>query len=229
MRETIKKLQPDSESRDKADKIFHLLDENSPEEISFLQYRSSFELLISVILSAQTTDRQVMEVTPQLFRRYPDPRSLAEGSPDDIMRIIKPVGFYRVKALNIKKTAAAIIRDFNGTVPDTIEQLITLPGVGRKSANVITGAVFGKPAVIVDTHFSRVVRRLGLTDQVNPDKIEAEIAEIIDPGKQYRFSMTVNLHGRKTCHARKPLCSSCFLAPHCLYAILAGNQHLISS
>lgn len=206
--------------RDLADDIFSLLDSSYPDTIEFLRYRSSFELLISVILSAQTTDRQVMEVTPALFSRYPGPEELSEARLDDIMDIIRSTGFYKVKADNIKKTAGMLVQDFNSKVPDTIEKLILLPGVGRKSANVILGAVFGKPAVIVDTHFARVVKRLGLTEQKDPDKIEYEIAQLLAGEKQYRFSMTVNLHGREVCHARKPLCGSCFLSRLCRSAVL---------
>jgi len=206
--------------RDLTDDIFSLLDSSYPDTIEFLRYRSSFELLISVILSAQTTDRQVMEVTPALFSRYPGPEELSEARLDDIMDIIRSTGFYKVKADNIKKTAGMLVQDFNSKVPDTIEKLILLPGVGRKSANVILGAVFGKPAVIVDTHFARVVKRLGLTEQKDPDKIEYEIAQLIAGEKQYRFSMTVNLHGREVCHARKPLCGSCFLSRLCRSAVL---------
>ncbi|MDX9799768.1 MAG: endonuclease III [Spirochaetia bacterium] len=198
-----------------ANEIFTLLDSNYPDKIEFLHYRSSFELLISVILSAQTTDRQVMEVAPVLFSKYPGPKELSEGNLDDIMEIIRSTGFYQVKAKNIKNTALMLVKDFNGEVPDTMEKLVLLPGVGRKSANVIMGGVFGKPAVIVDTHFARVVKRIGLTEQKEPEKIEKEIALIIENKKQYRFSMTVNLHGRRTCHARKPLCPSCFLSHLC--------------
>jgi len=198
-----------------AKKAFKLLDKNYPKEISFLNVESDFQLLISVILSARTTDKQVMEVVPALFEKYPNPLALAQGKLEHIMGIIKSVGFYRVKAVNIKKTAAKLLEDFNGVVPDTIEELITLPGVGRKSANVIVGSLFGKPAIIVDTHFGRVVKRIGLTVEKTPDKIEKDIALLIPEKKQYRFSMTVNLHGRKICHSRKPLCNICFLKSLC--------------
>ena len=197
-------------------KVFNLLDKNYPKEISFLHFKNNFQLLISVILSAQTTDRQVMEVVPALFKKYPDPLSLSKAPLDNIMDIIKPVGFYRVKAANIKKTAEKLLKDFNGIVPDTIDELLTLPGVGRKSANVVVGSLFGKPAIIVDTHFGRVVRRIGLTQAKVPDKIEKDIALLIPEEKQYRFSMAANLHGRKICHSRKPSCSNCFLKSLCI-------------
>lgn len=204
-----------NENIERAMHIYSLLDKNYPREISFLQYNNSFELMICVILSAQTTDRQVMQVAPRLFGIYPDAGSLACADLDTIRDIIKPVGFYRVKAENIRKAAAALLDRFSGAVPDNIEDLITIPGIGRKSANVLVGALYGKPAVIVDTHFSRVVRRLGLSAEKDPGKIEAEISGIIDSSFSYRFSMTVNLHGRKICHARKPLCAECFLEKLC--------------
>jgi len=207
------------EIKDIAKKVFNLLDKNYPKEISFLHFKNNFQLLISVILSAQTTDRQVMEVVPNLFKKYPDPLSLSKGNLEDIMEIIKSVGFYRIKAANIKKTAAKLIKDFNGMVPDTIEYLLTLPGVGRKSANVVVGSLFGKPAIIVDTHFGRVVRKIGLTESKDPKNVEKDIALLIPEKKQYRFSMTVNLHGRKVCNSRKPSCSICFLKSLCKSAI----------
>lgn len=197
------------------EKIYTLLDQNYPEKIAFIQYKNSFELLISVILSAQTTDRQVMEVTPSLFKKYPDPASLAKGNLDDIIDIIRSTGFFRVKGQNIKNTAIALVKDFNSYVPDTIEKLIKLPGVGRKSANVIVGEIFGKPAIIVDTHFGRVVRRLGFTAEKEPGKIEKDIAQVIPTEKQFRLSMTANLHGREACHARNPKCDKCFLKKLC--------------
>lgn len=202
-------------------KIYTLLDKNYPEKIAFIQYKNSFELLISVILSAQTTDRQVMEVTPSLFKKYPDPASLAKGNPDDIIDIIRPTGFFRVKGQNIKNTAIALVKDFNSSVPDTIEKLIKLPGVGRKSANVIVGEIFGKPAIIVDTHFGRVVKRLGFTTEKEPGKVEKDIAKIIPTEKQFRFSMTANLHGREICHARNPQCDKCFLKKLCSWVLEA--------
>ena len=207
------------EIKDIAYKAYNLLDKNYPKEISFLQVKNNFQLLISVILSAQTTDRQVMEVVPGLFKKYPDPLSLSKAALNDIMALIKPVGFYRVKAANIKKTAAKLLEDFNSIVPDTIEELVTLPGVGRKTANVIVGSLFGKPAIIVDTHFGRVVRRIGLTQAKEPDKVEKDIALLVPEKKQYRFSMAANLHGRKICHSRKPSCISCFLKSLCKSAL----------
>jgi endonuclease-3 len=203
------------EIKEAAHKVFTLLDKNYPKEISFLHFKNNFQLLVSVILSARTTDRQVMEVVPALFEKYPDPLSLSKGTLNDIMNIIKSVGFYRVKAANIKKTAEKLLEDFNGIVPNTIEELVTLPGVGRKSANVVVGSLFGKPAIIVDTHFGRVVSRIGLTQSKDPHKIEKDIALLIPEKKQYRFSMTANLHGRKICHSRKPSCNICFLKSLC--------------
>ena len=204
-----------NEIKEIANKVFKLLDKHYPKEISFIHFKNNFQLLISVILSAQTTDRQVMEVVPALFKKYPDPQALAKGTLDDIMDIIKPVGFFRVKAANIKNTAAKLLKDFNGMVPDNIAELVTLPGVGRKSANVVVGSLFGKPAIIVDTHFGRVTERIGLTQSKAPEKIEKDIALLIPEKKQYRFSMTANLHGREICNSRKPSCDICFLKSLC--------------
>ncbi len=168
-----------------------------------------YQLLISVIMSAQTTDAQVNEVTPRLFSRYPGAEDLANAAQVDVERIIHSTGFYRTKARNIRGTARVLMEAFNGEVPSTMEELITLPGVGRKSANVVLGHCFGQPAVIVDTHFSRVVRRIGLTCESDPTRIEGDLKQLVSPDFQYRFSMLINRHGRKTCKARSPLCVDC--------------------
>ena len=193
------------------------LDRNYPENIEFLDYENNYQLLITVILTAQTTDKQVMKVTPVLFTKYPVPEKLAAADKKDVEEIIESTGFYKIKASNIIKTAGILYKEFNSNVPDTMEELLVLPGVGRKTANVVLGTLFSKPAVIVDTHFKRVVSRLGLTDQKNPDKIEYIIKDLIPQDMQYRFSMTANLHGRKVCHARSPECEKCCLKVSCKY------------
>ena len=203
--------------RDKALEIYKRLDREYPEKISFIEFRSSYELLICVILSAQTTDRQVMQAAEKLFKKYPDPESLAFAKQGEVEEIIRSTGFYRVKANNIIKTAGILSSRFKSAVPDLMEDLLTLPGVGRKSANVILGTVYSKPAVIVDTHFKRVSLRLGLALSRNPDIIEKEIKALLDEKYQYRFSMTVNLHGRVVCHPSKPECEKCILNKLCLY------------
>jgi endonuclease-3 len=200
----------------RAEKTYIVLDAISPEVISFLDANEPFQLLISVIMSAQTTDRQVNEVTKTLFSLYKDAASLAEADFETVVEIIRSTGYYNVKAKNIIKTAQVIRDEFNGKVPLTMQELIKLPGVGRKSASVILGQIGNLPAIIVDTHFSRVVRRVGLTEEKDPTKIEYAIASLLPEERHYRYSMIINRHARIICHARKPLCYECPIAPYCL-------------
>ena len=192
--------------------IYNLLDKNSKEEIVFLNNRDPFQFLISVILSAQTTDRMVNIVTKDLFREYPDAKALARADYQRVCEIIKPTGFYKVKANNIINCAKALI---DKEVPDDIDQLVKLPGVGRKTANCVIGDIYNKGAVIVDTHVKRVLNRLGVVDEKDPTKIEMKVRSLLEEKYLYRFSMTVNLHGRLYCHARKPQCETCFLNSVC--------------
>jgi endonuclease III len=201
--------------KSKALKIHRILDLESPARIAFLEQTDPFRLLISVILSAQTTDRQVNLVTSELFSRYPNPAELAKADIEEVKGIIRSTGYYSMKAAHIIGTAQYLEQYFNSEVPLSMEELTTLPGVGRKTASCIIGQIAGHPAIIVDTHFGRVVRRLGLTTATNAEQVEREIAALLPPETQYRFSMTVNLHGRITCHARQPKCARCLLAPHC--------------
>lgn len=201
--------------KSKALAIHRILDLESPARIAFLEQTDPFRLLISVILSAQTTDRQVNSVASELFSRYPNPAELAKADIEEVKGIIRSTGYYSTKAAHIIGTAQYLEQYFNSEVPLSMEELTTLPGVGRKTASCIIGQIAGQPAIIVDTHFGRVVRRLGLTASTNAEHVEREIAAILPPETQYRFSMTVNLHGRTTCHARQPKCALCPLAPHC--------------
>ncbi len=175
----------------------------------FLVYASPFQLLIAVILSAQTTDRQVNLITPELFARYPTPGELSRARVSDLEAIVRPTGYFHAKARNIRATAAQLVEGFAGEVPRSMEELTSLPGVGRKTANVVRGTLFGEPAIIVDTHFGRVVGRLGFTAERNPERIERELQAKVPPRDQYRFSMMVNKHGRLFCHARRPDCPGC--------------------
>ena len=195
--------------------VYRILDGSYPREIEFLIYSSAYQLLISVILSAQTTDNQVNAVTPLLFSRYPAPEDLCTAEASDLEDIIHSIGFFRRKALLIREAACTLVTTYGGEVPLTLKELLTIPGVGRKSANVIIGHIAGQGAIITDTHFMRVVRRLGLTDEKDPMKIETEIASLVDVSLQFRFSMTVNLHGRRVCHARHPSCTECPLQELC--------------
>jgi len=182
---------------------------------SFINYSNHFELTIAVILTAQTTDAQVNKITPELFKKYPDAASLAAADIGDLEEIIRSTGFFKVKAKNIRNCAAMIHRDFHDSIPDKIEELIKLPGVGRKSANVIVGHAYDQPAVAVDTHFGRVAFRLGLTTFKDPVRVEKQVKKYVPPQWQMTISQAVNAHGRQVCHARKPRCESCFLADIC--------------
>jgi endonuclease-3 len=201
--------------KDRAIQVYHILDEASPSVITFLEQTDPFRLLISVILSAQTTDRQVNEVATVLFATYPTVESLAHADSESVKQIIRSTGYFNAKTKNIIGTAKALLDDHGGNVPFSMDELVKLPGVGRKTAGVIIGQLDNQPAIIVDTHFKRVVQRLGLTENSDPQRIEREVALLLPPAHHYRFSMTANLHGRQTCHARKPLCRTCLIAPLC--------------
>lgn len=193
----------------KVSEIFNRLNRQADGKIIFLEAENNFQLLIGVILSAQTTDRQVNEILPELFRKYPNPEALGSAERSDVIAVIRSTGFFNVKAANIIKTAALIHEMHDDNVPGGMNQLLSLSGVGRKSANVIRGACFGLPAIIVDTHFMRTVTRLGLTIEKSPDKIEADLLTKVPDEIQYRFSMLLNKHGRECCKARLPLCKDC--------------------
>lgn len=199
----------------KTEPIIHILKTEYPDIEPLLHYENCFQLMIAVILSAQCTDARVNIITPSLFAAYPNAEKLAAAPMETIERIIHSAGFYKMKAKHLKGASAVVSSRFEGNIPREMDDLLSLPGIGRKSANVIRAHCFGLPAIIVDTHFSRVIRRLGLTEQTNPEKIENEIRRLVPPEEQIRFSMTVNLHGRYICKARKPDCSRCFLLPWC--------------
>lgn len=201
--------------RERAKQIYDLLDKNSPEKIEFLTADATWKLLICIILSSQTTDKMVMKVAPHLFEKYSSVEALANADVDGIKDCIKSIGFYNAKANNIKHTAEILHTEYNDEVPLSLERLIELPGVGRKTANCIIGHTLGEGAIIVDTHFKRVVNRLGLTKTENPEKIETEIKKLFTPKEQFRFSMTANLFGRDVCHSRNPACGRCTLQSFC--------------
>lgn len=195
--------------------IYARLDDCFQKEIVFIKSKSPFEHLIAVILSAQTTDRQVNKVIPVLFSRYPGPAELANAELEEVKSIIRPIGFFHVKGKHIIAAAQTIQHTYGGNVPQAMDQLLSIPGVGRKSANVLRGNCFGLPAIIVDTHFARVVNRLGLVSGSTPERIEEEIGALLPEHAHYRFSMTVNMHGRTICHAKRPACASCILEDLC--------------
>ncbi|MCK5199233.1 MAG: endonuclease III [Spirochaetales bacterium] len=199
--------------------VHKLLRKLYPDPVSFLDYNSPYQLMVAVILSAQTTDAQVNRVTPELFRKYPDPGGLMASNLIEVERIIRSTGFYKVKARNITRAAEKLVLDYNSEVPLLMDELLTLPGIGRKSANVIRAHCYNKPAIIVDTHFSRVTGRIGLTESSNPKTIENDLLQITDKMIQTDFSMAINIHGRKFCTARNPLCIECVLSSICRYSI----------
>jgi endonuclease-3 len=182
-----------------------------------LSYRNQLELLMATILSAQCTDQRVNQVTPALFRRYRLAQDYAEADPGELEALIRPTGFFKNKARNIIACGKALTERFGGQVPDSMEALVTLPGVGRKTANVILGACFGKPAVVVDTHVKRVANRLGLATSDDPDKIEASLQRLIPRQSWTAGSQRLLLHGRYVCLARKPLCERCALYEDCAW------------
>jgi len=191
------------------------LDNEYPNWRPLLNYRNPYELFVAVSLSAQTTDAAVNKVTPELFRLYPNARKLVDADIRKLEEIIHPLGFFRQKARNLTRGARRITEEYGGEVPREMENLITLSGIGRKSANVIRSHIWGLPGVIVDTHFGRVCRRLGLTKKSNPVKIEREIEALIPQENHIDFSMRINLHGRNYCMSRNPNCNPCPLGDIC--------------
>ncbi len=180
-----------------------------------LNFETPFQLLIATVLSAQTTDVRVNLTTPTLFAKYPTPHDLAAANPEDVEQILMPTGFFRNKTKAAMGIAAAIRDQFNDQVPGTMEELITLPGVGRKTANVVLGNAFGVPGLTVDTHFDRLVHRWELTDETDPVKIEFALGALVEKREWTMFSHRVIFHGRRVCHAKKPACGACPLAALC--------------
>jgi endonuclease-3 len=187
-----------------------------PEPRCELEHHNAFELLIATILSAQSTDKMVNAVTPNLFARWPDPAALAEAAQDDVEVVIKRTGFFRNKAKSIRNTAAKLVSDHGGEVPRRLEAMITLPGVARKTANVVLGTAYGIPSgFVVDTHVARVAQRLALTRESDPVKIERDLCATFAQKEWVDMGHRVLLHGRYTCLAKRPLCSACPLNEHC--------------
>ena len=187
----------------------------SAPELCALRYQSAFQLLVSTVLSAQTTDAVVNSVTGELFRKYPACDSLAVANLGDVEEIIHSTGFFRTKAANIIGLARALRDDYGSEVPMSIDELCKLPGVGRKTANVVLSVFFGLPGLPVDTHVARVAKRLGLTTGKTPEKIEVELSALLFPRQWGLFSLLLIQHGRKVCGARRPECATCVLANLC--------------
>lgn len=180
-----------------------------------LDHRTPWELLVATILSAQCTDQRVNQVTPNLFRRYQQPRDYASADPTELEALIRPTGFFKTKARNLIHCAKAVAGQFQGEVPDTMEALTTLPGVGRKTANVLLGNAFEKPAIVVDTHVKRVAGRLDLTRHTDPEKIELDLQRLLPADQWTEGSQRLLLHGRYICLARTPKCQHCPIYADC--------------
>jgi endonuclease III len=196
--------------------ILERLRREYPESRTALHYRNPFELLVSTVLSAQTTDVTVNAVTPALFRRFPTPRAMAAADPAELEALVHTTGFFRTKARAIKGLAQALVAEHGGEVPASMEALRTLPGVGRKTANVVLGNAFGiNEGVVADTHVQRLSRRLGLTWQSTPEKIERDLMELVPRQDWTIWSHLLIDHGRKVCKARKPACAACVVADLC--------------
>ena len=180
-----------------------------------LDFENPFQLVVATVLSAQTTDLRVNQTTPALFGKYPTPEDLAAANPEEVEEILRPTGFFRAKTKSVIGLSRALRDDFGGEVPGRLEDLVKLPGVGRKTAFVVLGNAFGRPGITVDTHFQRLVRRWQWTDRTEPDKIEAAIGELFPKSEWTMLSHHVIFHGRRICHARKPACGACPIAPLC--------------
>jgi endonuclease-3 len=199
----------------RARRMNRTLTETYPDAHCELNFTNPFELLVATVLSAQSTDKGVNLVTPGLFAKYPTPEDMAAADPEDLEAILKPTGFFRAKTKSVMGLSAALQERFGGEVPGRLADLVTLPGVGRKTANVVLGNAFGVPGLTVDTHFGRVVRRFGWTEEEDPVKVESVIAGLFPPADWTDLSQRLIWHGRRRCHARRPACGVCPLAPDC--------------
>ena len=195
--------------------IFNALKKTYPDAHCELDFKDPLQLTVATILSAQCTDRRVNLVTPALFKRYPTARAFAAADRAELEALIAPTGFFRNKAACIIGMAQRVVRDFDGTIPDRLEELVTLPGVGRKTANVILGNAFGVPGITVDTHFGRLARRFGWSAHTDPVKVERDIMELFPPKDWTMLSHVMVWHGRRRCHAKKPACGACPVAKRC--------------
>ena len=199
----------------RARRIADLLATEYPDAACALDHRGPFELLVATILAAQCTDERVNTVTPALFARFPDAAAMAAADPAELESLVRSTGFYRAKAKSIRGAAEVLARRFAGAFPSRMEDLLTLPGVGRKTANVVLGTCFGAPAIIVDTHVRRVSQRLGLAASGDPDEIELQLQALLPAEGWTVFSHRLTFHGRRRCHARKPDCAACVVAGLC--------------
>ena len=199
----------------RARKVERTLAETYPDARTELDFGNAFELLVVTVLSAQTTDRRVNAVSPELFARYPDAATMAGADRTGLETLIQPTGFFRAKTDTLLKMSAALVERFDGEVPGRLDDLVSLPGVGRKTANVVLGNAFGTPGITVDTHFGRLARRLGWTDETDPVAVEHAVGALFPRRDWVMLSHHLIWHGRRICHARKPACGACPVARWC--------------
>ncbi len=206
---------PDTSLVRRARKIDRVLAQTYPDARCELDFSNAFELLVVTVLSAQTTDKRVNTVSPALFAAYPDAAALAAADREAVERIIQPTGFFRAKTEAITKLAQTLVERYDGEVPARLEELVKLPGVGRKTANVVLGDAFGVPGITVDTHFGRLARRFGWTEQTDPVKVEHEVGALFPKRDWVMLNHHLIWHGRRMCHARNPACGVCPVARWC--------------
>jgi endonuclease-3 len=211
-------------AKQRAPEVIARLTVEYPDAECALVHTNAYELLVATILSAQTTDENVNKVTPELFARYPTPRDLAHADPDDVEAIVHSTGFFRSKTKNIIGMARAVDEEFGGEVPTELDDLVQLPGVGRKTGNVVRSVAFDLPGLPVDTHVGRLARRLKLTTETDPVKVEFDLNALVPPEERGRFSLRLILHGRRVCYARKPNCDGCVLVDICPSAYPDGGK-----
>ena len=205
----------DSETRKEARAVYRILSKTYPEIRCELDFKNPLELIVATVLSAQCTDKRVNAVTPALFKKYKTAKAYAGADIHQLEELVFQTGFYRAKARHIKGIGIKLVEEFNGEVPSTLEELITLPGVGRKTANVVLGHAFDIPGITVDTHFGRLSRRFGWTNEMDPVKVERIVGELIPQKEWTNLSQRMIWHGRRICHSRKPACGACPVAKIC--------------
>lgn len=214
-------LAPDAPAVERLPAILERLRETHPDAHCALDYQAPWQLLVATILSAQTTDERVNQVTPELFARYPDPAALAEAGREEVEQIIRPTGFFRQKARYIQETCRRLVDEYGGEVPAEMDQLLTMNGVARKTANVVLGEIFGvADGIVVDTHVKRLARRLALVEGETPEQIEQELMTLLPRDLWIEISHLLIFHGRRICHARKPDCANCPLVDLCPSAVV---------
>lgn len=204
--------------------ILGILAKTYPKAECTLDFSNPLELLVATVLSAQCTDERVNQVTKKLFEKYRTAADYANVPPEELEEDIRPTGFFRNKAKSLKSCGATLVGEYEGEVPDSLEELVKLPGIGRKTANVVLGTAFNTPGIVVDTHVSRITQRIGLTQKRDPVKIEFDLMEQIPREKWTVFSHQLIQHGRKTCTARKPKCPECPLLEHCNHGQRAAGS-----